>query len=88
MLRGIVTETCFARASTHLSPLFMPSISINAAMTLAILFSLKTMESLENGLQPQSGATPLFLMRTESLASLQNCRSIDADTWCKRTLTI
>ena len=38
----------------------------NAAMTLAILFSLKTMESLENGLQTQSGATPLFSMRTES----------------------
>ena len=32
-------------------------------MTLAILVSLKTMESLENGLQPNSGVTPLFSMR-------------------------
>ena len=31
---------------------FTPSVGINAAMMLAILFSLKTMESLENGLQP------------------------------------
>ena len=28
---------------------------------LAILFSLKSMETLENGLQTHSGATPLFL---------------------------
>ena len=30
----------------------------NSAMTLVILFSLKTVESLENGLQPQSGDVP------------------------------
>ena len=30
----------------------------NSAMTLAILFSLKTMELLEDGLHPQSGVTP------------------------------
>ena len=41
----------------------------NSVMTLAILFSLKSVESLENRLQPHSGATPLFLMRTESQAS-------------------
>ena len=38
---------------------FTPSVSIKAATTLmtqAILFSLKTVESLKNGLQPQSGA--------------------------------
>ena len=40
-------------------------------MTLAILFSLKTMGSLENGLQPHSGVTPLFAKRRESLASSQ-----------------
>ena len=39
----------------------------NSWMTLAILFSLKTMESLENGLQPHSGATLLFEMGTVSL---------------------
>ena len=32
----------------------------NSWMTLAILFSLKTMESLKNGLQPYSGMAALF----------------------------
>ena len=45
------------------------------------------MESLENGLQPQSGATSVFLMRTELLASLQSWRSIDTDICCKRGLS-
>ena len=45
------------------------------------------MKSLENGLQPHSGASPLFSMRTESLVSSQSCRSVDPDTWCKQALT-
>ena len=57
-------------------------------MILATLFSLKTMESLKNGLQPHSGATPLFFMRTVLLASSQTCHSIDADAWCKRALMV
>ena len=36
---------------------------VNSALTLVILFLLKTMESLENGLQPHSGVTALFSMR-------------------------
>ena len=52
-----------------------------------VLFSLTTMESFENGLQPYSGATPLFSMRTELLVSLQSCCSIDADAWFKQALT-
>ena len=56
----------------------------DSAMTLAILFSLKRMESLENALQPHSGATPLFSMRAVLLASSQSYRSVDA--WCKRAL--
>ena len=55
----------------------------NSAITLTILFLLKTMDSLKNGLRstpPHSGATPLFSRRTELLASLQSCRSVDADT--------
>ena len=56
-------------------------------MMLAILFSVKTMELLENGLQPYSGVTPLFSMRIESKLSLQSCWRLDADAWCKRTLT-
>ena len=55
----------------------------NSAITLAILFSLKTMEVLENGLQPQSGMTSLFSMRTVSLVSSQSCCSVDADVCCK-----
>ena len=34
-----------------------------------------------------SGVTPLFSIRIVLLASLQNCRSIDADAWCKQALT-
>ena len=52
---------------------------------LVILFSLKTMESLENGFQPHSGVTPLFSIQLP--ASLRSYRSIDANTWCKRALT-
>ena len=37
----------------------------NAAMMLAILFSLKTMESLQNGVATHFQATPLFSMRIE-----------------------
>ena len=55
-------------------------------MTLATLFSLKTVEPLENRLQPHPGATLLFSMRTELQVSSQSCRSIDADAWYKRAL--
>ena len=44
----------------------------NSAMIVAILFSLKSMETLENGLQPHSGASSL------------SCRNADADDWRKR----
>ena len=70
------------------SGLFTPNVSDNSMMTLAILFSLKTIELLENGLQPQSGATPLVSIRTVSLASSRSCDSIDADTWCKQALNM
>ena len=55
-------------------------------MTLVILFSSKTKRSLENGLQPQSGVTPLFSIRAILLASLHSSRSVDADAQCKRVL--
>ena len=55
---------------------------------LAILLSLKTKELLENRLQPRSGVTPLFSMRTVLFESSQNCRSGDADIWRKRALGI
>ena len=44
------------------------------------------MQLLQNGLQPHSEGTPLFSMRTGSLASSQSGRSIDADAQCKRSL--
>ena len=47
------------------------SVSVNAAMTLAILFSLKTMKSLQNGFATHFQVTLLFSMRTESQASSQ-----------------
>ena len=53
------------------APLHQESAS-TLQMTLMILFSLKTIESLENGLQTHSGVTPLFSMRTESQASSQH----------------
>ena len=36
----------------------------NSLMMLALLLSLKTMELLRNVLQPHSGVTPLFSMKT------------------------
>ena len=54
----------------------------------SVWHSLKTMESLENGLQLHSGVTPLFSMRTESLASSQKYRSVGANAWCKRALRV
>ena len=44
------------------------------------LFLLKTMESLENGLQPYS-------MRTIQLVSWQSCHSVYADVWYERALS-
>ena len=48
----------------------------HSAMTLAILFSLKSIEKLENGLQTYSGA------------SSQSCHSVVTDAWCKRALRV
>ena len=44
------------------------------------------MESLQIGVATHFQMTLLFLMRTDLPASLQSCRSIDADAWCKRAL--
>ena len=53
---------------------------------ITVLFSLKTMESLQNGFATYFQATPLFSMRTKSQALSQSCRRVDADAWCKRSL--
>ena len=57
-------------------------------MRLAILFSLKTMESLQNGVATHFGVTALFSFRPVLLASSQHCPNIDADAQCKRALTL
>ena len=59
----------------------------NSVITLAILLRLKTMESLQNGVAIHFRVTPLFSMRTVSLASSQSCCSIDNDAWSKGALT-
>ena len=64
-----------------------PSVSFNAVTMLRQLCDDTGGTALENGLQPHSGATPLFSMGTVSLASLQSCRCIDSDTCCKRALS-
>ena len=53
-------------------------VSDDTAMILVMLFSLKTMESLENGLQSHSVVTLLFSMTALSLASSQSCYSVDS----------
>ena len=53
----------------------------NIVMKLAILFTVKIIDSFENGLQPHSRATLLFSIRIVPLASLQSCRSVDAYAW-------
>ena len=61
-------EICRLRARMH-----QRKLCDNVVMMLEILFSLKTMESLGNGLQPHCGVTPLS-MGTELLESSQKCR--------------
>ena len=39
---------------------FIPSVSVNAAMTLSILFSLKTIQLLQNGFAPFSSDSIVF----------------------------
>ena len=65
---------------------FTPSISINVAITLVILLSLESMESLWNRVATRFEATQLFSMKAELLASSQSCCSVDSVVWCKRAL--
>ena len=46
-------------------------------MILVVLFSLKTLDLLQNGVATHFWVTPLSSMRTVSLASSQSCRSVD-----------
>ena len=60
----------------------------NSAMMLVILFSLKTMESLQNRVATYFQVIPLISMRTKSLASSQSGCRVDVDAWCKQALTL
>ena len=51
----------------------------NSAMMPAILFSLKTMEPLQNGVVTHFQVTLLFSMRIVSLVPSQSCCSVIAD---------
>ena len=53
-----------------------------------MVFSLKTMVSLQIGIAPHFQAALLFSMRTKSLVSSQNSHSVDAEAWCKWKLFI
>ena len=57
-------------------------------MTLVILFSLKTVESLQIGVAVHFQVTLLFSMRRELLVSSQSCRSVDTDVRCKWTISV
>ena len=65
---------------------FVLRARLHQASASSILFSLKTMESLQNEIVTHFSATPLFSIRTVTLASSQSCRSVDANAWCKWAL--
>ena len=44
--------------------------------------------TLQNGFAIHFQASPLISVRTESLTSSRSGRSVDADAWCKRVLTL
>ena len=60
----------------------------NSTMKLVILFSLETMELLQNGVTTHFRVAPLFSKRTVSLALSQSCCSVDTEAWCKRVLML
>ena len=60
----------------------------NSVMMPGILFSLKIIELLQNGVATYFQATPLFSMRTESPGSSLSSRSIDTDAWCTQGLRL
>ena len=85
---GLQGDLFLTAVSMNSKGTFTPNVSVNVVIMLAILFSLKTMKLLENGLQPHSGVTPLFSMRIVSLASSQSCCNVDADAQCEQALNL
>ena len=62
----------------------MSTSMFNSAMMLVILFSLKTIESLQIEVATQFQVTPLISIGTILLASPQSSHSFDTDAWCRR----
>ena len=79
----MLCKTLFSRSKR----LFTMSVRVNAAMTLVIMLSLKTTESLQNWVATHSGATPFFLIRALSLASLQRWRCRSVKTGLKKNIS-
>ena len=84
---GLCLCQCERIIKVHLGPIYIKCHGQpcdNSVMMLAILFSLKTMVSLESGLQSHSGATPLVSMTAVS----QSFHSISSDLQYNRALTL
>ena len=93
--------TLHSNATCNLPPFFT---TIASSLTKQVLWPIYTKRKCQcsdnsvmmlaalhienNGLQPQSGVTPLFSMRTVSLVSTQSYCSVDTDAQCNRALTI
>ena len=87
--RSLKYHTAITSTKEHLGPVYTKchcQRCNNFTMMLAILFSLKTMELLQNEVATHFQVTSMFSIRTESLASLQSCCSVDDDAWCKVAL--
>ena len=60
----------------------------NDDMFLNLLLSLKTMESLQNGVATQFSSDSIVFNENSIASIMQSCHSVDADAWCNRTLVI
>ena len=72
------------RFNMHVEGPFTLSVSVYSAIMLAILFSWKTLELLQNRVTIHFCVTPLFSLRTELLALLQSW----CWRWCKWALKL
>ena len=72
-------------------PLFLrfgPIYTKRQCQLRVILFSLKTIESPQNGVPTHFQAAQLFAIRTESLESPRSYHSIDTEAWCEWALNL
>ena len=88
-VKKMVVWNCVAMVRAHATSSVSVNAAYNSAMMIAVLFSLKTMESLQNGFATyfQADSTVFNENKIASVVS-QSCRSADADAWCKRSLIV